>query len=110
MQTIEVKATFKNINIKDKTVLQFELSPYCMNELPDLTKLANTNVMLTIESEQQELPIEDAVLDVEYEQPAIPIDDAVEEPMEVEVLELPAPGLPEEPERYTNGDTENRGE
>ena len=73
MSTIEVKASFKNINIKDKTVLQFELSPRFLDQLPELTKMANTSVFLSIESEQQELPID------------------VEE--EFEMLELPAPGL-----------------
>lgn len=44
MSTIEVKAFFKNINIKDKTVLQFELSPRFLDQLPELTKMANTSV------------------------------------------------------------------
>lgn len=44
MSTIEVKASFKNINIKDKTVLQFELSPRFLDQLPELTKMANTSV------------------------------------------------------------------
>lgn len=82
MPNIEVKATFKNINIKDKTVLQFELSPFYLNELPDMTKLANTDVMLTIESEQPEIPMDDPE----------PVDEQV---IEAEVLSLPEPGLPE---------------
>lgn len=98
MPKIEIKATFKNINIKDKTVLQFELSPFYLAELPNMTKLANTDVMLTIESEQPELPLEEVEVEAEYDQPQIPIDDPepVEETViEAEVLELPEPGLPE---------------
>lgn len=87
MSTIEVKASFKNINIKDKTVLQFELSPRFLDQLPELTKMANTSVFLSIESEQQELPID---VEEEFEQPTIPEDDVEEE---FEMLELPAPGL-----------------
>lgn len=87
MSTIEVKASFKNINIKDKTVLQFELSPRLLDQLPELTKMANTSVFLSIESEQQELPID---VEEEFEQPTIPEDDVEEE---FEMLELPAPGL-----------------
>lgn len=87
MSTIEVKASFKNINIKDKTVLQFELSPRFLDQLPELTKMANTSVFLSIESEQQELPID---VEEEFEQPTIPEDDVEED---FEMLELPAPGL-----------------
>lgn len=87
MSTIEVKASFKNINIKDKTVLQFELSPRFLDQLPELTKMANTSVFLSIESEQQELPID---VEEDFEQPTIPEDDVEEE---FEMLELPAPGL-----------------
>lgn len=87
MSTIEVKASFKNINIKDKTVLQFELSPRFLDQLPELTKMANTSVFLSIESEQQELPID---VEEEFEQPTIPEDDVKED---FEMLELPAPGL-----------------
>lgn len=87
MSTIEVKAAFKNINIKDKTVLQFELSPRFLDQLPELTKMANTSVFLSIESEQQELPID---VEEDFEQPTIPEDDVEEE---FEMLELPAPGL-----------------
>lgn len=77
MNEIEVKATFKNINIKDKTVLQFELSPFYLAELPDMTKLANTDVMLTISSEQPELPLEEE--EPEFEQEAIPVYDPEDE-------------------------------
>ncbi len=87
MSTIEVKASFKNINIKDKTVLQFELSPRFLDQLPELTKMANTSVFLSIESEQQELPID---VEEDFEQPTIPEDDVEED---FEMLELPAPGL-----------------
>ncbi len=95
MPSIEVKATFKNINIKDKTVLQFELSPFYLNELPDMTKLANTDVMLTIESEQPEIPMDDPE----------PVD---EEVIEAEVLSLPEPGLPEGEEDAPETNTEDR--
>lgn len=98
MPNIEVKATFKNNKIKDKTVLQFELSPFYLNELPDMTKLANTDVMLTIESEQPELPLEEVEVEADYEQPEIPMDDPEpvdEQVIEAEVLSLPEPGLPE---------------
>lgn len=74
MPRTEVKAAFKAINIKDRTVLQFELSPMFLPELPELTRLANTNVMLTIESEQPELPLDDEPEDG-WDQPEIPVDD-----------------------------------
>ena len=111
MPKIEIKATFKNINIKDKTVLQFELSPFYLAELLNMTKLANTDVMLTIESEQPELPLEEVEVEPEYDQPQIPIDapEPVEETIiEAEVLELPEPGLPEGEEDAPETDGEDR--
>lgn len=94
MPSIEVKADFKAINIKDKTVMQFELSPYSLSHIPDLTKLVGRVLFLKLDDEQQELPIEE--VEAEYEQPEIPVDDVPEEePYEVEYPELPEPALPE---------------
>lgn len=60
-EKVEVKATFVSISIKNKTVLQFELSPACEKLLPQLTALANKFVFLTITPDQQPLFEEDEV-------------------------------------------------
>lgn len=76
---VEINATFKSCNVKDKTVLQFELSPANLSKLPELTKMVNGPVVLFIENAQTELP-----LDVEYEeepeenQEEIPFEDEYE--------------------------------
>ena len=94
--TIEVKATFKSINIKDKTTLQFELSPRHEGELPNLTRVANTVVFLTISSEQQPLPIEDVEAGYE-EQEELPIDDIDDDLDEATLLPGGDDYYPDEP-------------
>lgn len=81
---IEVKATFKNTNIKENgTVMQFELSPFFMGELPNIAKLTGSVVYLTLATEQEELPLEEDAEDVE-EREALPLE---EEPEEIEDVE-----------------------
>lgn len=84
-EPIEVKAIFTSIAIKKNTTLQFELSSSFESELPNLTKVANTVVFLTIASEQQPLPIddeEDGYEEEPEEQEQLPIDDVIEDEQE----------------------------
>lgn len=101
-EPIEVKAFFGTISIKKNTTLQFELLSSYESELPNLTKVANTVVYLTIASEQQQHPIDD---DDEYEdelenQEQLPIDDATEEEEEQEEQEEPVPSELDECEPF----------
>lgn len=91
-EPIEVKAIFTSIAIKKNTTLQFELSSSFESELPNLTKVANTVVFLTIASEQQPLPIdddEDVCAEKPEEQEQLPVDDVIEDEQEESELDEP---------------------
>lgn len=77
MPSIEVRATFKNINIKDKTIMQFELSASSIDKIQELVNYANQGVILTIESPQAELPIEGEYEAIPDDQPPIDFDEAL---------------------------------
>lgn len=56
---IEVKATFKAANIKENgCIMQFELESSSLSRLPELVGYTGKYVFLTLDTGQEELPLE----------------------------------------------------
>lgn len=57
---LQVKAFFKALNMGKSNVMQFELANEEYEKLPQLATLTQSHVVLDIEAQQAEIPMDDA--------------------------------------------------
>jgi len=96
---IVFRAKLKNVQAKENgRTVQLEPQSNYVAEIADLMLQVGQYVIVTVEPEQGELPIEE--LDAEYEQPLegqteIEVEDEDEDIFSPVVMSLPEPSLPE---------------